>query len=25
VSTIQPVTPVDLTGDGWDGEEGDDD
>ena len=24
VSTIQPVTPVDLTGDGWD-EEGDDD
>lgn len=25
VSTIQPVTPVDLTGDGWEGEEGDDD
>jgi host factor-I protein len=25
VSTIQPVTPVDLTGDGWDDEEGDDD
>ena len=25
VSTIQPVTPVDLTGDGWDGEEGDED
>jgi host factor-I protein len=25
VSTIQPVTPVDLTGDGWDGEEGDSD
>lgn len=24
VSTIQPVTPVDLTGDGWEGEEGDD-
>jgi host factor-I protein len=23
VSTIQPVTPVDLTGDGWDDEEGD--
>ena len=25
VSTIQPLSPVDLTGDGWDGEEGDDD
>lgn len=25
VSTIQPVTPVDLTGDGWDGEQGDED
>ena len=24
VSTIQPLGPVDLTGDGWDGEEGDD-
>lgn len=24
VSTIQPLSPVDLTGDGWDGEEGDD-
>lgn len=24
VSTIQPLTPVDLTGDGWDGEEGED-
>lgn len=24
VSTIQPLTPVDLTGDGWDGEESDD-
>ena len=25
VSTIQPLGPVDLTGDGWEGEEGDDD
>lgn len=25
VSTIQPVTPVDLTGDGWGDEEGDED
>lgn len=25
VSTIQPVSPVDLTGDGWEGEEGEDD
>ncbi|HEX4847407.1 MAG TPA: RNA chaperone Hfq [Novosphingobium sp.] len=25
VSTIQPVTPVDLTGEGWDGDEGEDD
>lgn len=24
VSTIQPLSPVDLTGDGWDGEESDD-
>lgn len=24
VSTIQPLSPVDLTGDGWDGEEGSD-
>lgn len=24
VSTIQPLSPVDLTGDGWEGEEGDD-
>lgn len=25
VSTIQPLSPVDLTGEGWDGEEGDSD
>jgi host factor-I protein len=25
VSTIQPLGPVDLTGDGWEGEEGEDD
>ncbi len=25
VSTIQPLGPVDLTGDGWDGDEGDND